>query len=148
MNNDDQNLRLLSIFHYVVAGIGALFACIPLIHVALGLAMVFSPAIMNDGGKSQPPPAFLGWFFVAFGGMFVLCGWAAAVCTAISGRFLARRSHRTFSLVVAALLCMFMPFGTVLGVFTIVVLSQDSVKRLYEASPGAPVTPEGAGAAR
>ena len=29
MNEDLEHLRLLSIFHYVVAGIGALFACLP-----------------------------------------------------------------------------------------------------------------------
>jgi hypothetical protein len=34
-------------------------------------------------------------------------------------------------MVIAALLCMFMPFGTVLGVFTIIVLVRDSVKALF-----------------
>jgi hypothetical protein len=33
----EEQLRLLSIFHYVVAGLSALFACIPIIHLALGL---------------------------------------------------------------------------------------------------------------
>jgi hypothetical protein len=31
----------------------------------------------------------------------------------------------------AGVACMFMPFGTVLGVFTIVVLLRDSVKELF-----------------
>ena len=30
MNQDLEHLRLLSIFHYVVAGLGALISCIPL----------------------------------------------------------------------------------------------------------------------
>jgi len=30
---------------------------------------------------------------------------------------------------------MFIPFGTVLGVFTIIVLSKESVQRLYKISP-------------
>jgi hypothetical protein len=38
---------------------------------------------------------------------------------------------------VAALSCAFMPFGTVLGVFTIVVLVRPSVKQLFESSGGA-----------
>lgn len=54
------------------------------------------------------------------------------MCTFISGRCLARRRNRLFSFVMAAFLCMFMPFGTVLGIFTIIVLSRESVKRLYE----------------
>ncbi len=31
----------------------------------------------------------------------------------------------------AGVACMFMPFGTVLGVFTIIVLLRDSVKELF-----------------
>jgi hypothetical protein len=37
----------------------------------------------------------------------------------------------TFCLVMAGVACMFMPFGTVLGVFTIIVLLRDSVKELF-----------------
>ena len=36
-----------------------------------------------------------------------------------------------FCLVIAALLCMITPFGTVLGVFTIIVLVRPSVKLLF-----------------
>jgi hypothetical protein len=31
----------------------------------------------------------------------------------------------------AGFACLFMPFGTLLGVFTIIVLQRDSVRRLY-----------------
>jgi len=37
-----------------------------------------------------------------------------------------------FSFIFAAILCGLFPFGTVLGVFTIIVLSKDSVKKIYE----------------
>ena len=132
-SKDEEHLRLLSIFHYVVAGIGALFACMPLIHVAVGVMMLASPEFMTAGQKAgPPPPAIMGMFFIVIGGFFVLVGWAAAVCTFISGRYLAKRRRRMFSFVMAALLCAFMPFGTVLGIFTIIVLSKDSVQRLYD----------------
>ena len=42
MNQDQEHLRLLSIFYYVCAGLTALFACIPIIHLVLGLMMVRS----------------------------------------------------------------------------------------------------------
>jgi hypothetical protein len=136
-NKDEGHLRLLATFHYVVAGLGALFACMPLMHVAMGVMMLSDPSFFAGGQKTaQPPPPFIGYFFIAIGGAFVLLGWAAAVCTFISGRFLAKRRKRMFSFVVAALLCMFFPFGTVLGVFTIIELSKESVQRLYEAAPG------------
>ena len=47
------------------------------------------------------------------------------------GRGLAQRKRYMFCLVVACVECLFMPFGTVLGVFTIIVLSRDSVKALF-----------------
>jgi hypothetical protein len=37
----------------------------------------------------------------------------------------------------AAVACVFFPFGTVLGVFSIIVLTRESVKRLFDGS-GAP----------
>ena len=40
-----------------------------------------------------------------------------------------------FFLVVAAINCLHMPLGTVLGVFTIIVLIRQSVVELYEYSP-------------
>jgi hypothetical protein len=32
-STDEQHLQLLAIFHYVVGGMTALFACMPLIHL-------------------------------------------------------------------------------------------------------------------
>jgi len=59
-------------------------------------------------------------------------GWTLAVCMLIAGRNLAKRRHHTFCLVVAAISCIFMPFGTILGVLTIIVLMRPSVKGLFE----------------
>lgn len=129
MNQDLDHLRLLSIFHYVVAGVAALFACIPFIHFFLGLAMVLGAF----DGKDAPPP-WLGFIFMVIGGIFIVMGWAFAICVFNGGRFLARRTHYTYCLVMGAVECVFMPFGTVLGVFTIIVLMRDSVKELFGAT--------------
>jgi hypothetical protein len=130
-STDAEHLRLLVIFHYVVAAMGAVFACFPLLHVAIGVMMVVSPEFMAGGEKGTPPPPAIGYLFIVMGGLCVVLGWAAAICTFVSGRFLARRRNRMFSFVMAALLCMMFPFGTVLGIFTIIVLSRESVQRLY-----------------
>jgi hypothetical protein len=129
-SKDEEHLRLLAIFHYVVAALGALFACFPLIHVAIGLMLFFHRGFPNQAQQGVPPHWF-GLIFVVVGGLFVLFGWAAAICTFISGRYLARRRKRLFSFVMAAVLCMFMPFGTILGIFTLLVLSRESVQQLY-----------------
>jgi len=129
-STDEQHLRLLSIFHYVVGGITALFACVPLIHLTMGIAMLSSPQSFGSGPE-QEMPAAMGWMFVVMGGMLFVGGQLFALCMILAGRNIARRTRYTFVFVVACIECIIMPFGTVLGVFTIIVLSRDSVKPLF-----------------
>ena len=137
-DTDAQHLQLLSIFHYVVAGFIALIFCIPIFHMAIGIAMIAGGL---DNGAAEPPPMALGWFLVLFAGAFILAGWSLAACVVAAGRFLAQRRRYVFCLVTAAILCMIMPFGTVLGVFTIVVLVRPSVKGLFEGQAPAAAAP-------
>jgi hypothetical protein len=132
---DAEQLRLLSIFHYVVGGMAILFACFPIIHLVLGLFLILAPDKFGHG--SNQPPAFLGWFFVGFASCFILIGWTIGALIVFAGRFLARRKHYTFCFVLACLECLFMPFGTVLGVFTILVLNRPTVKGIFPATPAA-----------
>ena len=129
MDRDAEQLQLLAIFHWVVAGLTALCSFFPVIHLFLGIAAVKGNLHgSNSGGVEQ---AF-GWFFIVFACGFILMGLTLASCLAIAGRCIARREYRTFCLVIAGIACMFFPFGTALGVFTIVVLSRDSVRALFE----------------
>ncbi len=137
MNQDLEHLRLLSIFHYVVGALAALFACFPIIHLVIGLLLLFNPSMKEgemhgDMHGDMERARFVGAFFVAFAGFFILAGWTVAVCVCIAGRNLVRHRRYTFCLVMAAILCVFIPFGTVLGVFTIIVLVRPSVKELFE----------------
>jgi hypothetical protein len=136
MSEDERNLDFLAVFHYVVGGLTALFACFPLIHVAIGLAMVLGAF----KGK-EPPPPFLGWFFIILGGCFVLCGWALALAIIIAGRRLKKRVSRNYCLVVGVVECMIMPFGTILGVFTLIMLMRDSVRQLFATEGRGATTP-------
>jgi len=77
------------------------------------------------------PPEFLGWIFAALGLLFFLIGIAMAICILIAGRSLTLRKRYSFALVIACIECLFIPFGTILGVFTIVVLSRESVRGLF-----------------
>lgn len=136
MAEDQEHLRLLSVFHYVVAGLSALFACFPIFHLIFGVVMIFGAG----HGKNDPfPPALFGWLFVILAGTFMVFGWTLALCMLFAGRFLSQRRNRTFCLVVAGISCMFFPFGTVLGVFTLIVLMRPSVQDLFEGRvPGEP----------
>jgi len=132
MKQDQDHLRLLTIFHYVVAGAAAFFALFPIIHLIFGLFMLLAPEKL--AGKGDPPPTIMGWFFVIFPAVMIIVGWTFAACVLAVGRFLAKRKHHMFCLVMAGIECIFMPFGTVLGVFTIIVLMRDSVKQLFNAN--------------
>lgn len=129
MDRDKEQLRLLAVFHFIVGGLIALFACIPFIHLILGIVMIVAPGSMQSSG--QPPPTIVGWAFVLIGGLIILMGWILAGCVIAAGRCLVKQRRYLYCLVVAGLLCLFMPFGTILGVFTIIVLVRESVKTLF-----------------
>ncbi len=84
-------------------------------------------------GSGGPPPALFGWIFVIFASVFILIGWTIAALILTAGRFLARRQHYMFCLVMAGVECAFFPFGTVLGVFTIITLTQEPVRQIFNA---------------
>jgi len=128
MTQDEQYLRILSIFHYVVAGIATLFSLCPSIHLVLGI-------IMAGGGLRDPndplPTILVGWFFIVFASIWILLGLAFAVAVLAAGRNLQAKRRYMFCLVMACIQCMFMPFGTILGAFTIVILLRPSVKTRF-----------------
>jgi hypothetical protein len=136
VNQDAEHLRLLSVFHYVVAGIGAVFSCFPVFHLGFGLAMLFAPGVFENSqhGQHNDPQVLriVGGVLTAFAATFILVGWAISFCVFLAGRYLAWRRRYVFCLVMAGILCMMMPFGTVLGVFTIIVLMRPSVKAMFE----------------
>ncbi len=214
VNRDEEHLRLLSVFHYVVAGLAALFGCFPVIHLVIGILMLSGvmddsfddhradhedadiiwvvpeggdkpeldikvpEAVAEDIEEAVPPPPeprdasteeaapgtpdepprhvaadvaeecepvpwprkgphgppmkFFGAIFVAFAAIYILCAWTLAGLIAIAGRCLSRRTHYTYCFVIAGICCIFIPFGTILGVFTIIVLARPSVKALFE----------------
>ena len=128
MNQDEEHLRLLSIFHYVVGAITGLIGCLPFIHVGIGVAIVTGAL---DGPDKEQAPAIFGWLFVVAGGMAILMMWSMATVLVMAGRRLSQRRSHTFCIVVAALACTMFPFGTVLGIFTLIVLIRPSVKQLF-----------------
>ena len=121
-------LDLLAVFHYVIAGLAAFISLFALIYVCLGGVILVNPQAFADGGDA--PPAFLGCFILGLGALFLLLGWGYAALTAYAGRCLARRRRFALCLVSAAISCLFSPLGTVLGIFTIILLMRDGVREV------------------
>jgi len=130
---DADHLNLLSIFHFVGAGLACLGILFLMAHFAAMHFVFTNQALWQDQKQAPPPAAFFKifiWFYLAMG-LWLL---ASAVLNVLSGVFLRMRKFRTFSFVVAGINCVHIPIGTVLGIFTIVVLTRDSVRELYEAT--------------
>ena len=131
MSQDREHLQLLAIFHYVVAGLAAVFSFFPLLYTTVGAIFIFAARHGTAKPGEDLPPEFLGWIFAVLGSLLFLIGIAMAICILIAGRSLALRKRYSFALVMACIECLFVPFGTILGVFTIVVLSRESVRGLF-----------------
>ncbi|HZZ84395.1 MAG TPA: hypothetical protein VFE30_07640 [Anaeromyxobacteraceae bacterium] len=132
MDRDLEQLRLLSIFHYVLAGIAGLSSLFPSVWVGLGVYMATS-------GPRQPglPPPLFGWAMAVLGVALMIFGLGFTALIVASARSLRNHRHHTFCVVVGALACAFFPFGTVLGTFTILVLARPSVRARFDGDAAA-----------
>jgi len=130
---DADHLRLLAIFHFVGAGLAVLAIGFLGLHYLFMHTFLGNPDMWKNQRGAVPPPKeffeLFKWFYVFFGVWLVV----SCLLNVLSGIFIGERKCRTFSLVVAFINCIHIPFGTVLGVFTIVVLLRASVREVYEA---------------
>lgn len=132
MNQDASHLRLLAIFHYVLAAGSALFSSAFVLHFVWGLATVRGEQLSAAPPPKVPMPPGFGIMMMVMSGGAVLLGWAFAACLVLAGRSLTARKRHTFCLVIAGVTCLLCnPVGTVLGGLTIVVLLRPSVKELF-----------------
>jgi hypothetical protein len=129
---DEEHLRLLTLGHYITGGLCIAFASLFIFHFVFIALMAANPDLFSTpSGQPVPPPDGLMRVFAVMFGVFVLAGWTFGGLTIYVGRCIKHRARRTLTLVVACLNTIFIPFGTVLGVFTLIVLSRPSVRRLY-----------------
>jgi hypothetical protein len=138
VDQDLKYLRVLAAFHLVVAAIIALVSCFPILHLTVGISM------LSDFGNIPPEPdvprtfdvmfTLMPIMFIVIASSMILGGWLFAAAVAFSGVSLFQRRRHTYSLVVGGVECMFVPVGTVLGVFTVLLLTRPSVRQLYDGS--------------
>jgi hypothetical protein len=132
MKEDLEQLKLLSLFHYIVAGITALFGFFPIGHLIIGIGMLTGKIPMGNNNNDAIPLAIFGVLFSGVAIVMMAGIWILAGCMFMVGRRLKAHRNRTFCTIVAAFECMIMPFGTVLGIFTLIVLQRPSVRELFD----------------
>ncbi|NJK92913.1 MAG: hypothetical protein HC904_14485 [Blastochloris sp.] len=130
MNEAEEHLKYLRIGYYVFGGITAVFALFPLLHVAVGIAAI-TGLLDNHSSQGSFPP-MVGWLFVVMGSVFILMGQCIAAFSIFCGRCIKKRQHYLCILITGCILCALFPFGTVIGVFTIILLNKPEIKKLFE----------------
>ncbi|HUN64295.1 MAG TPA: hypothetical protein VMU53_20005 [Candidatus Sulfotelmatobacter sp.] len=136
---DEEHLKLLSLGYLISAATTAFFSLFGLMYVVMGIFLSSvashpSEAVAMASRPGQAPPAFLGWFFAVIGGAIFLFTIVLAAAKLQTAMWLKRRKSRTLCMVVAGISCLEIPYGTVLGVLTFMVLGRESVMRLFEGS--------------
>jgi len=137
---DEADLRLLPVAYWVLGGTSAFIALYGLVYVAMGAVFAFLPweSPSTYSTTVEGPPAVFGWFFIAIGLGFMLAGGAVATLQILTGFWIRKRRLRVACLVMAGISCMFVPFGTLIGVFTFLTLLRPSVAALFDTPTQAP----------
>lgn len=143
---DEEHLRLLALFHYILGGVTVVFGLLGGVWAAFVAVMFASfPPPFPDGASEDVArqmkvlPAFMMTFFGLMAALAVVYG----IVEIVAGRCIAQRRARVFTLLVALPRVVYIPFGTLLSIFTFVVLERASVQQLYRgpAAPSAPGSP-------
>jgi hypothetical protein len=121
-NIDREHLNLLSIFHYVLGGLIIVSIVILIVFLFYTTRSLNLEFILFEFRTSLITRT---WFFI------YLIVFTYSICLIASGQLLAKRKGYWFSFVIACIGCLFVPWGTILGIFTIPILLKDSVKTLY-----------------
>lgn len=130
---DEEHLKLLSLGYMISAATSAFFSMFGLMYVMIGMAVGAAISHSHEfaAHTGQEPPAFIGWMFAGIGLVVFLLMIVLAAVKFRAGSCLKKRKSRTFCMVVAGISCLEFPYGTVLGVFTFIVLGRESVARLF-----------------
>ena len=143
---DREHLSALSIGHFILAGISLLGAAPILFYGAAGakvleefgsdLSMAMGDLPTQSGGNplAGSPDAMLhdlGTLLTAAVVSFIAVSVLATVHLIVVGVLMRRRRWWTFCYLTGWGECLMFPFGTILGIFTIIVLGRPSVKRLF-----------------
>jgi Na+/H+ antiporter NhaC len=127
---DEEHLKLLSLGYMVSAGVTAFYSLFALMYMFMGILMttVFTHAAAN---ASEEPPAFIGLIFAGIGLAIFIFMIALAAAKFLVARYIKRRKSRMFCMVVAGISCLGIPYGTLLGVLSFIVLERPSVAGLF-----------------
>ncbi|RBP47484.1 hypothetical protein DES53_101281 [Roseimicrobium gellanilyticum] len=135
-DRDEDHLKMLALFHFIVAGIAAAGFAVTVTHYMIMKSILGSRVQMVTSSSGEelaiitPMPPLMKWGYVFALVLFI----GGITLNGLSGWFLLKHRHRKFSLATAAFNCVQFPIGTILGVFTFIVLNRSTVRLKYYAA--------------
>ena len=131
MDTSAHDLKILSICYYIQAGIIACYSLFLLGYASFigTLIHIIQQHSDRTGGRDMPP--WLGSLLATIFVMAFLFMMSIALCQFLTGRWLTHHKNRLFCQVIAGFSCLAVPYGTVLGVFTFLVLSRPEARSLF-----------------
>jgi hypothetical protein len=124
-DGDAEHIRILSICWYLISGLVAFLGFFPFIHLTLGILL----ATRTIGHRDD---WIVGIIFIIFASLAILLAWTGAILGFITARSLPKRRRKMLCYATAGLACLWVPFGTTLGVFTFIVLSRPSIRSSFQ----------------
>lgn len=128
---DASQLHTLSILYYVLGGLNAFMLLLGVVFIG-GIVLIAARQPAGPAASTGDTPMAAG---IAL--LMILAGFVfSAVCAVLqfmAARRLRERRGARFCQVVAGLSCVSVPLGTLLGVFTFIVLARPSVQALFAA---------------
>jgi len=137
-DEDANHVNLLGIFHYVLGGITLVFAFCPSLHLTLGIAMLMG-GLEDEAGEA--PPVIFGVIFTVIPVLLMITGWVLGGVMLYAAGCLRQHQRLTLCQVLAGTECIFMPFGTVLGVLTLIVLNRPQVRAAFDTATTGTASP-------
>lgn len=132
MNDDTSYLNILSIFHYIVAGIAGLFSCLPLLNLFIGIPILEEVPYLLSQGEYFSQHTIASVIFILLPTGMAAMGWMFAVAVALNGYYIKNRKWLKYCIVMGGIETVFAPFGTALGVFTIILLTRPNIRSLFD----------------
>ncbi|HEY3935788.1 MAG TPA: hypothetical protein VGL97_00030 [Bryobacteraceae bacterium] len=135
------DLKLLAIGYYIQGGIVAFYSLLILLYFGF-IGALLAKVAANEAGQ-RLPAGFAAIMSAVFGALFLLCA-VYTICIFLAAYFLRHHRNMLFIQIVSGFNCLLVPYGTVLGVFTLIVLARPTAKLFFtahRAEPGVPPPP-------
>lgn len=128
-----ESLDFLAMAHYAVAALWAMVSIVPLIWVYVGFELAQASGLHAPGETPETPSRLVATLAAAA----LVAGFAGGAVTLWGGRCLATRRRLRVALAAALVTCLFVPFGTFLGLATWSILQRPEVRSRFEGQPSA-----------